>query len=323
MGQMNIAETRIPQDGGTEFYHKNRKIDLRISTFPVIGGENVVVRLLDKAQLRIGLDNLGFAENDSLKIQESLALPYGMVLVTGPTGSGKTTTLYSCLSMINTVSRHIFTIEDPVEYQLPLARQSQINVKAGLTFAAGLRSILRQDPDVILVGEMRDLETSNLAVSAALTGHLVFSTLHTNDAVSSIARMVEIGVDPFLISATLDSVVAQRLIRILCPKCKEVMPHDHPAYFKTGMDKGVGELFQPGGCNECNNSGYKGRTVIYEVLKISPEIRELINEKSNLVEIRRQAIKEGLREMREVAMDKVRSGVTTLEEVNLTTRLEI
>lgn len=323
IGQMNIAETRIPQDGGAEFFHKNRKIDLRISTFPVLGGENVVIRLLDKAQLRVGLENLGFLESDSVKIRKSLAQPYGMILVTGPTGSGKTTTLYSCLSMINTVSRHIFTIEDPVEYQLPLARQSQINVKAGFTFATGLRSILRQDPDVILIGEMRDLETSNLAVSAALTGHLVFSTLHTNDAVSSIARLVEIGVDPFLISATLDSIIAQRLLRILCPKCKEILPYDHPSYRKIGMDKGIGELFQPIGCNECNHSGFKGRSVIYEILKISPAVSELINAKANLVEIRRQALQEGLREMRDVALDKVRAGLTTLDEVYLTTRLEL
>jgi type IV pilus assembly protein PilB len=323
IGQMNIAETRIPQDGSTEFFHKNRKVDLRISTFPVIGGENVVVRLLDKAQLLVGLENLGFFENDSLIIRKSLTKPYGMILVTGPTGSGKTTTLYSCLSMINTVNRNIFTIEDPVEYQLPLARQSQINIKAGFTFATGLRSILRQDPDVILIGEMRDLETSNLAVSAALTGHLVFSTLHTNDAVSSIARLVEIGVDPFLISATLDSIIAQRLLRVLCPKCKDILPHDHPSYNIVGMDKGGGDLFQPIGCNECNNSGFKGRTVIYEVLRISPEISQLINGKSNLMEIRRLAIKEGLREMHDVALDKVRMGVTTLDEVYQTTRLEM
>src|SRR6185369_11952454 len=209
MGQMNIAESRLPQDGSAEFFYKKRKLDLRISTFPVVGGENVVVRVLDKAQIKVGLDNLGFFDDDIDKLNDSLQIPFGMILVTGPTGSGKTTTLYSCLSMINTVSRNIITLEDPVEYHLPLARQCQINTKAGLSFASGLRSILRQDPDVILVGEMRDAETAELA------GHLLFSTIHTNDAISSIARLMDIGIDPFLISSTLDSIIAQRLVRSL------------------------------------------------------------------------------------------------------------
>jgi type IV pilus assembly protein PilB len=322
IGQMNIAETRVPQDGGAEFFYRNRKIDLRISTFPVIGGENAVIRLLDKSQIRLGLENLGFSGADSARIQQSLAQPYGMILATGPTGSGKTTTLYSCLSMINSVSRHVFTIEDPVEYQLPLARQSQINVKAGLTFATGLRSILRQDPDIILVGEMRDLETSNLAVSAALTGHLVFSTLHTNDAVSSIARMAEIGVDPYLVSATLDSVIAQRLLRVLCPDCKEVLPRDHPSYELLGSSSAGKDLFGPVGCDACSNSGYRGRTAIYEFLQISPPIREMINARTSLVEIKRQAREDGFREMSEIAMQKVLQGLTTIEEVRHTTRLE-
>ena len=323
MGQMNIAESRVPQDGSAEFFYKNRKLDMRISTFPVIGGENIVVRLLDKAQIKVGLENLGFLEEDIEKLNDSIQLPFGMILVTGPTGSGKTTTLYSCLSMINTVSRNIITLEDPVEYQLPLARQCQINVKAGLTFASGLRSILRQDPDVILVGEMRDTETAELAIRAALTGHLVFSTIHTNDAISSIARLMDMGIDPFLISSTLDSIVAQRLVRALCQECREEVPPFSPQYKKLGISPDEQKLYRSKGCPACDDSGFKGRTAIYEILKISPQIRELINEKANLEDIRRHAIAEGFSPMRNIAIDKIRSGLTTFEEVSHATRLEI
>jgi type IV pilus assembly protein PilB len=323
MGQMNIAESRLPQDGSAEFFYKNRKLDMRISTFPVVGGENIVVRLLDKMQIKIGLENLGFLEEDIEKLNDSIQLPFGMILVTGPTGSGKTTTLYSCLSMINTVSRNIITLEDPVEYQLPLARQCQINVKAGLTFASGLRSILRQDPDVILVGEMRDSETAELAIRAALTGHLVFSTIHTNDAISSIARLMDIGIDPFLISSTLDSIVAQRLVRALCHECREEVPPFSPQYKKLDVSPREQKLYRSKGCPACDDSGFKGRTVIYEILKVSSEIRELINGKANLEDIRRHAIAEGFSPMRNVAIDKIRSGLTTFEEVNHATRLEI
>lgn len=321
MGQMNIAESRIPQDGSAEFPYRNRFLDLRISTFPILGGENVVIRVLDKSQLRIGLENLGFFEEDIEKLNASIQLPFGMILVTGPTGSGKTTTLYSCLSIINTVSRNIFTLEDPVEYQLPLARQSQINVKAGLTFATGLRSILRQDPDVILVGEMRDAETAELAIRAALTGHLVFSTIHTNDAISSIARIMDIGIDPFLISTTIDSIVAQRLVRSLCEECKEVLPAFSSQYKTLGIDPAEDRLYKSKGCPSCDGSGFKGRTVIYEILKISSRISEMINIKASLEDVRRQAISEGFREMREVALEKVRRGITTLDEVSHATRI--
>lgn len=321
MGQMNIAESRIPQDGSAEFPYRNRKLDLRISTFPILGGENVVVRVLDKSQLLIGLENLGFLEEDIEKLNASLQLPFGMILVTGPTGSGKTTTLYSCLSIINTVSRNIFTLEDPVEYQLPLARQSQINVKAGLTFATGLRSILRQDPDVILVGEMRDAETAELAIRASLTGHLVFSTIHTNDAISSIARIVDIGIDPFLISTTIDSIIAQRLVRLLCEECKEVIPPSSPTYQKLGVNPTESKLYNPKGCQACDGSGFKGRSVIYEILKISPRIREMINIRASLEDVRQHAISEGFREMHLVALEKVRRGITTLDEVSHSTRM--
>lgn len=323
MGQMNIAESRIPQDGSAEFLYKKRKLDLRISTFPVVGGENVVVRVLDKSQIKVGLENLGFLDQDIEKLNDSIQLPFGMILVTGPTGSGKTTTLYSCLSMINTVSRNIITLEDPVEYQLPLARQCQINVKAGLTFASGLRSILRQDPDVILVGEMRDSETAELAIRAALTGHLVFSTIHTNDAISSIARLMDIGIDPFLISSTLDSIIAQRLVRTLCMECREEVPAFSPQYKRLGISPAEQKLYKSRGCPACDDSGFKGRSVIYEILKITPTIREMINNKANLEDIRRQATDEGFIPMREVALDKIRSGLTTIDEVSHATRLEI
>jgi type II secretory ATPase GspE/PulE/Tfp pilus assembly ATPase PilB-like protein len=321
MGQMNIAESRIPQDGSAEFPYRNRKLDLRISTFPILGGENIVVRVLDKSQLRIGLENLGFFEEDIEKLNVSIQLPFGMILVTGPTGSGKTTTLYSCLSIINTVSRNIITLEDPVEYQLPLARQCQINVKAGLTFASGLKSILRQDPDVILVGEMRDAETAELAIRASLTGHLVFSTIHTNDAISSIARIVDIGIDPFLISTTIDSIVAQRLVRSLCEECKEVLPPFSQQYKKLGIDPAEGKLYKSKGCPACDNSGFKGRSVIYEILKITPKIREMINNKTGLEDIRLHAKSEGFREMHEIALEKVRRGITTLDEISHATRM--
>jgi type II secretory ATPase GspE/PulE/Tfp pilus assembly ATPase PilB-like protein len=321
MGQMNIAESRIPQDGGAEFPYRNRKLDLRISTFPVLGGENIVIRVLDKSQLRIGLESLGFFEEDIEKLNASIQLPFGMVLVTGPTGSGKTTTIYSCLSIINTVNRNIFTLEDPVEYQLPLARQSQINVKAGLTFATGLRSILRQDPDVILVGEMRDTETAELAIRASLTGHLVFSTIHANDAISSIARIVDIGIDPFLISSTIDSIIAQRLVRSLCDECKEVAPPSSTHYSILGIDPEKSCIYQAKGCPACNGSGFRGRSVIYEILKISTKIREMINNKASLEEIRQHAISEGFREMRDIALEKVRRGITTLEEIMHATRI--
>ena len=323
MGQMNIAESRLPQDGSAEFFYKKRKLDLRISTFPVVGGENVVVRVLDKAQIKVGLENLGFYDDDIEKLNESLQLPFGMILVTGPTGSGKTTTLYSCLSMINTVSRNIITLEDPVEYHLPLARQCQINAKAGLTFASGLRSVLRQDPDVILVGEMRDSETAELAIRAALTGHLVFSTIHTNDAISSIARLMDIGIDPFLISSTLDSIIAQRLVRSLCEECKETVPPFSVQYKKLGISPTEHTLYKAKGCQVCDDSGFKGRSVIYEILKITPAIREMISNKANLEDIRRQATEEGFSPMCNVAIEKIKAGITTYDEVSHATRLVI
>jgi type II secretory ATPase GspE/PulE/Tfp pilus assembly ATPase PilB-like protein len=324
IGHMNIAESRLPQDGGAEVPFKNRKVDLRISTFPVTGGENVVVRILDKSQLTLGLESLGYLTYATNRIHEILKLPFGMILVTGPTGSGKTTTLYSCLTAINTVSKHIFTIEDPVEYQMPLVRQAQVNVKAGLTFARGLRSILRQDPDVILVGEMRDIETAELAVSAALTGHLVFSTLHTNDAVSSIMRMIDMGIEPFLVSATLDAVIGQRLVRLLCQQCKEEIPSGsfEAVYEKMKTDPAKGSLYRARGCEACGETGYAGRTVIYEILIVTPEIKDMISRRASLADVRQQAKKEGFMSMSEIGIEKVRMGLTSFEELSSVTRTE-
>ncbi len=320
MGEMNIAETRQPQDGSAEFYSRGKKLDLRISTFPVIGGENVVIRILDKSRLTLGLENLGFFEKDAETIKEILQFPYGLILVTGPTGSGKTTTLYSCLSIINTVNKHIFTIEDPVEYFLPLARQSEVNVKAGLTFASGLRSILRQDPDVILVGEMRDLETAELTVRAALTGHLVFSTLHTNNAISSIARMVDMGIQPFLVTSTLEAIIAQRLVRVLCEDCKVELPPDNETYKRFHIDPEMSRIYDSRGCNKCRNTGYKGRTVIYEILPLTLEIKKIINERLDLDAIERQSIREVFRPMFDLGLEKVKMGITTVSEVTTATK---
>lgn len=321
MGQMNIAESRVPQDGGAEFQYRNRKLDLRISSFPVVGGENLVIRILDKTRVKVGLENLGFLPADTGTIHEVLKIPFGMVLVTGPTGSGKTTTLYSCLSVINTVSKHIFTIEDPVEYQMPLIRQAQVNVKAGLTFANGLRSILRQDPDVIFVGEMRDRETAELAVRASLTGHLVFSTLHTNDALSSITRLTDMGIEPFLVSATIEAVIAQRLVRMLCPECRETVPAGDAVYTRAGIDPSRQSVYRAKGCHACGETGYAGRTVIYEILRISSGIRDMINYRASLSDISRQARKEGFKGMYELGVEKVIAGLTSLEEISSVTRI--
>jgi type II secretory ATPase GspE/PulE/Tfp pilus assembly ATPase PilB-like protein len=304
MGSMDIAETRVPQDGSTKFSWSDKFFDIRVSTFPITGGENIVMRLLDKSQLLLGLENLGFAKDDIEILNHSLNMPYGMILVTGPTGSGKTTTLYSALSIINSVYKNIFTIEDPIEYQLPLIRQSQVNIKAGLTFASGLRSILRQDPDVILVGEMRDFETAELAIRASLTGHLVFTTLHTNDAVSSLPRLI-----------------SQRLVRILCNKCKEAYPTSPELIKKIGIEMPEDTvLYRTKGCQECNDTGYKGRTVIYEIMKMNESLRELVLVKAGSDRLSDAAKNSGMKTIYKTGIKKVISGITSLEEVLSVTR---
>lgn len=320
MGSMNIAESRIPQDGATEFSWNGKVLDIRISTFPVMGGENIVMRILDKSQLILGLENLGFLKEDVETLNRSLNMPYGMILVTGPTGSGKTTTLYSALSIINSVYKNIFTIEDPIEYQLPLIRQSQVNVKAGLTFAAGLRSILRQDPDVILVGEMRDMETAELAIRSSLTGHLVFSTLHTNDAATSLPRLMDMGIEPFLIASTVDTVISQRLIRVLCNRCKEGYSPSREIIERLGITTPDITLYRAKGCQDCNDTGYKGRTVIYEIMKMNDSLRKLVLTRTGSDRLLDTAKKSGMVDMLEKGIKKVISGITSLEEVLSATR---
>jgi type IV pilus assembly protein PilB len=314
---MDIAESRIPQDGHFQGKVDEKIIDFRVSTLPTIHGENVVLRLLDTASVTIGLERLGFTTYEDLRRYEELILkPYGIILSTGPTGCGKTTTLYSALMRINTPDRNIITLEDPVEYRLGLIRQVQVNPKAGITFANGLRAILRQDPDVIMVGEIRDLETARMAVRAALTGHLVFSTLHTNDAPSAVARLVDMGVEEFLVAASLIGVMAQRLIRIICPKCKESYQPSKAILKKWGLEgrKDV-TVFRGKGCNECKGTGYKGRTGIFELMIVDDEIREMINQGASTVAFRKKAQEKGMRLLWEDGREKVLKGITTFEEV--------
>lgn len=316
MANMDIAETRLPQDGKINFNIGRREIDLRVSTFPTIYGENVVLRILDKSKLVLGLEELGFNESNLELFKEEIGRPNGIILVTGPTGSGKTTTLYSAMSYINSLEKKIITLEDPVEYELPIIRQCQINVKAGLTFATGLRSILRQDPDVALVGEMRDSETVEMAVRAALTGHLVFSTLHTNDSASAILRLLDMGVEPFLLSSSLNSVIAQRLVRKICNQCCQEYLPDSDALQSSGLaeEKGL-QFFHGEGCPACEGTGYKGRIGVFEVLRISSEISKMIMENASSAEILGQARDEGFVSLFQDGLDKVRSRVTTVEEV--------
>lgn len=309
---MDIAEKRIPQDGRFQLKLENRQIDLRVSTVPTVYGENVVLRLLDLTTILLGLSELGFS-SEVLKIYEKLIQKaYGIILVTGPTGSGKTTTLYSSISTINSPEKNIITIEDPIEYRLELVRQMQVNPKAGLTFANGLRSILRQDPDIIMVGEIRDLETAEIAIQAALTGHLVFSTLHTNDAPGAITRLVDMGVEPFLIASSVIGIIAQRLVRKICNDCKE--PYT-PAFLK---DMGLSEkikFFRGKGCKKCMDTGYKGRIGIFELMVPNDELRALTVAKASSNEIRKAALKSGMKTMRDDGVEKTKTGITTLEEV--------
>ncbi|MDD5729565.1 MAG: GspE/PulE family protein [Candidatus Omnitrophica bacterium] len=315
---MDIAESRIPQDGHFQVKVDEKIVDFRVATVPTIYGENMVMRLLDTASIMIGLDKLGFATVEELKKYEILITkPYGIILSTGPTGSGKTTTLYSSLMKINTIDRHIITIEDPVEYRLGLIRQIQVNSKAGITFANGLRAILRQDPDVIMVGEIRDLETAVIAVQAALTGHLVFSTLHTNDAASTITRLVNMGVEPFLISACLIGVMAQRLVRKICDHCKEPYEPSSALLARWGIKDRKGLVFYHGrGCDNCKGTGYHGRAGIFELLVVDDEVREMIIQEASAVALRKKAQEKGMRLLSEDGLANVLAGITTIEEIS-------
>lgn len=320
MARLNIAEKRLPQDGRINIRVKGREIDLRMSIIPMLYGEGVVLRLLDKQRMVFDLKGVGMPDDTYQKFHELISLPHGIILVTGPTGSGKTTTLYSALSEIKDPTTKIITVEDPVEYQLSGISQIQVHAKIGMTFAAGLRSILRHDPDVVLIGEIRDGETATSAIQASLTGHLVFSTLHTNDAPGAFTRLVDMGVEPYLVASTVEGVLAQRLLRNLCPRCKrlhEFHRDDLPADFP---DQGDTRLYQPVGCRDCRDTGYSGRTGVHELLVNDEEIRHLCNERASTGEIRASALKKGMVSLRQAGYRKVLAGTTTLEEVMRITR---
>jgi type IV pilus assembly protein PilB len=318
MADLDISERRLPQDGRIKVRFGDRAVDLRVSVLPTIFGEKVVMRILDPKSVNIDLTQLGFSEHSLKEFSRVIHLPYGMILVTGPTGSGKTTTLYSALKQINTPDINIITVEDPVEFNFAGINQVQVKSEIGLTFASTLRSFLRQDPDVIMVGEIRDGETADIAVRAALTGHLVFSTLHTNDAPSSIDRLVDMGVPNYLVASCVKLVMAQRMVRKICPNCKieaKVSPETLQMLgFPENEIKGV-KVYEGKGCAECNNTGYSGRTGIFEVMPISPEIERMITTKASSADIRQQAITEGMLTLRTAALEKLKKGVTTASEV--------
>ena len=315
---MDISEQRLPQDGYMMVKHDGREYDMRVSSLPGVGGEKIVIRILDKDAVRWSLDTVVQSPEDNRKFRELASNSYGMVLLTGPTGSGKTTTLYSVLQLLNTPEQNIVTVEDPVEYRLDGITQMQVKPIAGLTFASALRSIVRQDPDIILVGEIRDYETAEIAISAALTGHLVLSTLHTNDSAGAISRLINLGIAPFLVASALLGAVAQRLVRTTCPKCKQAYKPSEDdlkrLFGESYRDKKM-ELYQGKGCNNCYRSGYQGRKGIFEIMPISAAIRKMITDGSGDDVIRQQAIKEGMKTLHRSAVDEVLAGVTTIDEV--------
>jgi general secretion pathway protein E/type IV pilus assembly protein PilB len=319
MAKLNIAERRVPQDGRIKLRVSGREVDIRVSMIPMLHGEGVVMRVLDKDKMQFSLLGVGMAEDTYARFQRLIKLPHGIILVTGPTGSGKTTTLYSALSEIKSESTKIITTEDPIEYQLEGINQIQVHTKVGLTFAASLRSILRHDPDVVLVGEIRDLETAENAIQASLTGHLVFSTLHTNDSASAFVRLTDMGVEPFLVSSTVSGIMAQRLVRKLCPECRakrsiddEVAPDDFP--FDACRGRG-GHVYRPVGCRHCRNTGYLGRLGLFELLETNEEIREMACERGTSTVIKQAAMQVGMRTLRQDGWQKVLDGVTGIEEV--------
>jgi type IV pilus assembly protein PilB len=325
MANMDIAERRIPQDGKIHLKHDNREFDLRVSTLPCVHGEKVVMRILDKGSVMLGLNKLGFYPEMQGPFETIVEKPYGMILVTGPTGSGKSTTLYSVLNKLNRGEVNILTIEDPVEYQIQGINQVQQNERAGLTFASALRSFLRQDPDIIMVGEIRDGETARIAVEAALTGHLVLSTLHTNDAAGAITRLIEMGIEPFLCASSVIGVLAQRLTRVICPNCKEsyVPPIESVRRFGLSAYTDSEITFYRGrGCDHCKMTGYKGRLGIFELLVITDRIRGLILQRSSTAEIKQCAIEEGMKTMPDDGLRKVLDGLTTIEECLRTVYIE-
>ena len=323
MSRMDIAERRVPQDGRIKMrLSKNRAIDFRVNTCPTLFGEKIVLRILDPSSAKLGIEMLGYEDAQRALYEKHLAKPYGMILVTGPTGSGKTVSLYTGLNILNTEDRNISTAEDPAEINLPGINQVNVNPKVGLTFASSLKAFLRQDPDVIMVGEIRDLETAEIAIKAAQTGHLVLSTLHPNDAPKTLTRLVDMGVKPYAIATSVSLIIAQRLARRLCGNCKEVRDVPKEALLKEGfseeeIDAGI-SIFGPVGCKQCNE-GYKGRLGIFQVMEVSDAMGRIIMEGGNAMQISEQAAKEGVIDLRRAGLNKVKEGVTSLDEVNRVT----
>ncbi|MBN1507839.1 MAG: type II secretion system ATPase GspE [Sedimentisphaerales bacterium] len=316
LSKLDIAEKRVPQDGRIKILIAGREIDVRVSVIPMLYGEAVVLRLLDRSSVLLGLDKLGMSERDLDMMRMILERPHGIILVTGPTGSGKTTTLYAALSRINDIQRKIITIEDPIEYQLHGVNQIQISRKAGLTFASGLRSILRHDPDVVLVGEIRDTETAEIAIQASLTGHLVFSTLHTNDAPSALTRLVDMGIEPYLVASSLEAVLAQRLVRVVCPDCKEPLSRNEMAPLRQRFgDELPQTLYKGRGCRRCQGTGYRGRIGIFETMLVTDEVRSRILENTSAPELRKLAAQHGMRSLRDDGFRHLHEGRTTIEEI--------
>ncbi|HEY4428282.1 MAG TPA: ATPase, T2SS/T4P/T4SS family [Solirubrobacteraceae bacterium] len=316
MAELNIAERRLPQDGRVGLVVDGRHVDLRVVTMPSVHGEGAVMRVLDKASVVVELDKLGMADSERERFEAACRETHGAVLVTGPTGSGKSTTLYAALQLLNTPEKNIITVEDPVEYEMAGLTQVQVAAKVGLTFAAGLRAMVRADPDVIMVGEIRDRETAQIAVESALTGHLVLSTLHTNDAPSAITRLIEMGVEPFLVASSLECVVAQRLARMLCPSCKRRAIIPAKVLSESGYKARVDlEAYEPAGCRRCGGSGYRGRVGLYEVMNITPEIQSMALERRPAEEIRELAVEQGMRRLRDDGLEKVRQGRTSIAEI--------
>ncbi len=322
---LDIAEQRLPQDGRFKVKIGKVEVDIRTSSFPTIYGESIVMRLLNTSAPLLGLEQLGFYPEDLKRFREVIHYAYGLILVTGPTGSGKTTTLYTCLNEIKSAEKNIITLEDPVEYRLGFIQQSQVNSNIGFNFARGLRSILRQDPDIIMVGEIRDQETAEIAIHAALTGHLVFSTLHTNDASSAAVRLTNMGIEPFLITSSLLGVVGQRLIRTTCPACRESYEANKAVLASLALDhQKISTFYKGKGCAQCNQSGYKGRSGIFEVLTPNEEVRRLILQRCSSEEIRSAAQKAGMNTLRQIGIDKLKEGITTPEEImRITQEVEV
>ena len=318
MANMDLSERRIPQDGRIQIKMAERELDLRVSTVPTNFGESIVMRILDKQNLSLGLPQLGFLSDDQAKFERLIGLPDGVILVTGPTGSGKTTTLYACLGQINRPDKKLITVEDPVEYQMSGINQVQVNRAVGLDFSAALRSILRQAPNIVMIGEIRDHETAEIAMEAALTGHLVFSTLHTNDAPSAVTRLTDIGIKPFLVASALRAAMAQRLVRAICEKCREEhIPTDRERKMLGNMARNIDnmKMFKGAGCSVCNKSGYKGRKGLFEIFTVDETVQRMIFDKVPTTQLRARVREMGMRTLREDGMLKVASGMTTLEEV--------